>query len=128
MPADPNAVPAPLIPKHDPYAAFRSPDYRCYAIGNLISSLGRQMLGVGIIFEVYARTNSGTALGLTGLMGALPIVLLSLPAGAIADRVNRKHIVLATQLLSTVTSVGLFLLAIEHLSIPAINPLPALVD
>ena len=128
MPADPNAVPAPLIPKHDPYAAFRSPDYRCYAIGNLISSLGRQMLGVGIIFEVYARTNSGTALGLTGLMGALPIVLLSLPAGAIADRVNRKHIVLATQLLSTVTSVGLFLLAIEHLSIPPISPLPALVD
>ena len=61
MPADPPAS------KRDPYAAFRSPDYRCYAVGNLISAFGRQVLGIAIGYEIYQRTHSTTALGLVAL-------------------------------------------------------------
>ena len=121
MSADPPA------PKRDPYAAFRSPDYRCYAVGNLISSFGRQVLGIAIIYEIFERTNSATALGIVGLMGALPIVFLSIPAGLAADRWNRKTIILVTQLVTMLASIGLTVLAFQHLAVPAIAPLAAAV-
>ena len=59
--------------------------------------------------------------GWSGLMGALPIILLSIPAGIAADRLNRKGIILVTQLLSSLTSVGLTVLALEHLAVPAVG-------
>ncbi len=121
MSADPPA------PKRDPYAAFRSPDYRCYAVGNLISSFGRQVLGIAIGYEIYQRTHSATALGLVGLMGALPIVFLSIPAGLAADRWNRKAIILATQLVTMLASIGLTVLAVQHLAVPDVAPLAAAV-
>ncbi len=68
-----------LAPKHDPYGAFRSVNFRFYESGNFISIVGRQMLTIAVEWEVYARTNSATALGLVGLAIALPLVLLSLP-------------------------------------------------
>jgi MFS family permease len=113
---------SPVTPpaKRDPYEAFRSPGYRDYAISGFISMLGRQMLGVALGYEIYQRTHSKTALGLVGLMGALPIILLSIPAGITADRVNRKAIILATQLLSVLTSVGLVILALERVAVPAV--------
>ena len=121
MSADPPA------PAHDPYAAFRSPDYRWYAIGNLISSFGRQVFGIAIGYEIFQRTHSATALGLVGLMGALPIVFLSIPAGLAADRWNRKAIILATQLVSMVASIGLTVLAVHHLAVPNVPALAAAV-
>src|ERR1700675_3106975 len=80
--------------KHDPYAAFRFPAFGFYTAGNLISVSGRLMFMVAVEWEIYARTHSATALGLVGLMIAFPVVLLSLPAGHLADRFSRKHIIL----------------------------------
>src|SRR5438477_5411100 len=104
--------------KHDPYAAFRFPAFGFYTSGNLISVIGRLMLMVSIEWEIYARTHSATALGLVGLMIALPVVLLSLPAGHIADRYQRKYIVLVTQALSAICSLALALVSWQHLAIP----------
>jgi len=104
--------------KHDPYAAFRFPAFRFYTAGNLVSVIGRLMLMVAVEWEIYARTHSATALGLVGLMIALPVVLLSLPAGHIADRFPRKRIVLVTQALSAIFSVALAYVSWQHLAIP----------
>src|SRR5438045_2076504 len=93
--------------KHDPYAAFRISAFRFYTAGNLISVIGRLMFIVAVEWEMYARTHSATALGLVGLVIALPVVLLSLPAGHIADRFPRKRIVLVTQALGSVCSLAL---------------------
>src|SRR5881394_3795026 len=111
--------------KHDPYAAFRFPAFGFYTSGNLISVIGRLMLMVSIEWEIYARTHSATALGLVGLIIALPVVLLSLPAGHLADRFSRKHIILVSQVFSGFMSVALALVSWKHLSIPAIAPLRA---
>src|SRR4029079_19612647 len=86
-------------PAHDPYAAFRFASYRNYWIGGFISVIGRQMVAVVVGYEIFQRTHSGTAIGPVGLAGALPVILLSLPAGQVADRFNRKRILFATQLL-----------------------------
>src|SRR5262249_31412995 len=104
--------------KHDPYAAFRFPAFGFYTAGNLVSVIGRLMLMVSIEWEIYARTHSATALGLVGLMIALPVVLLSLPAGHIADRYQRKYIVLVTQAISAICSLALALVSWQHLAIP----------
>jgi MFS family permease len=104
--------------KHDPYAAFRFPAFVFYTSGNLISVIGRLMFMVAVEWEIYARTHSATALGLVGLMIALPVVLLSLPAGHIADRFPRKRIVLVTQALSAICSLALAFVSWRHLAIP----------
>ena len=104
--------------KHDPYAAFRFPAFSFYTAGNLISVVGRQMLTVSLEWEIYARTHSATALGLVGLVSGLPVLLLSLPAGHIADRFPRKRIVLVTQALSAICSVALAYVSWRHLAIP----------
>src|SRR6187397_349406 len=105
--------------KHDPYAAFRYSGFSFYTTGNLISVIGRLMFIVAVEWEIYGRTHSATALGLVGLAIALPVVLLSLPAGHIADRYNRKHIILISQALSAICSLGLALISWKHLAIPA---------
>src|SRR2546430_16322791 len=90
------AIPTPFDlerPAHDPYAAFRFGDFSLFTVGNLLSITGRLMLAVAVEWEVYARTHSATALGLVGLVIAVPVVTLSLPAGHLADRFSRKHII-----------------------------------
>ena len=112
-------------PKHDPYAAFRSRGYTLFTIGNLLSVIGRQMLAVAVDWEIYARTHSATALGLVGLVFAIPIVGLSLPAGDLADRISRKHIILGSLILTGVTSALLALVSWQHLVIPHFSILRA---
>jgi MFS family permease len=94
-------------PGRDPYSAFRVRGYQLYAGGNFVAVIGRQMLGVAVAYEVYRRTESATALGLIGLAGALPIIFLALPAGHLADRLSRRGIIIATQVLGALTSVAL---------------------
>jgi MFS family permease len=106
------------IPRHDPYAAFRSRGFSFFTSGNLLSIIGRQMLAVAVEWEIYARTHSATALGLVGLVFAIPIVGLSLPAGYLADRISRKQILIVSQIFSAITSALLALVSWKHLAIP----------
>src|SRR5882724_2478529 len=122
------AVPLPIEREpraHDPYAAFRFGDFSLFTAGNLLSITGRLMLAVAVEWEIYARTHSATSLGLVGLVIAVPVVALSLPAGHLADRFSRKHIILVSQIFSAVISVALALVSWKHLSIPPIAPLRA---
>src|SRR5438128_319142 len=120
------AVPLPIereLRKHDPYAAFRFGDFSLFTAGNLLSITGRLMLAVAVEWELYARTHSATALGLVGLVIAVPVVTLSLPAGHLADRFSRKCIILVSQIFSAFASVALAVVSWKHLSIPPISPL-----
>jgi len=111
--------------RHDPYAAFRSRGFSFFTSGNLLSIIGRQMLAVAVEWEIYRRTHSATALGLVGLVFALAIVGLSLPAGHLADRISRKQIILVSQIFSAITSALLALVSWQHLAIPQLSILRA---
>ena len=102
------------VSKHDPYAALRYRDFRLLTIGRVIASLGEQMLGVAVGWELYERTGSTFALGLVGLVQVLPVIALSLWAGHAADRYNRKLVVLISQLLLAVSSLGLAYLSLTQ--------------
>src|ERR1700680_803884 len=110
-----------ILPRHDPFAAFRSRGFSFFTAGNLLSIIGRQMLAVAVEWEIYRRTHSATALGLVGLVFAIPIVGFSLPAGHLADRVSRKHIILVSQIFSAIASAMLALVSWQHLAIPQMS-------
>jgi predicted MFS family arabinose efflux permease len=69
------------------------------------------MINVAIGWELYERTGSALVLGGVGLVLVIPIILLSLPAGHLADRLNRKAIVIVTQVLIALGSLGLTVLS-----------------
>src|SRR5437667_3964385 len=106
--------------RHDPYSAFRFGGFSLFPAGNLLSITGRQMLAVALEWEIYARTHSATALGLVGLVIAVPVVALSLPAGHLADRFSRKRIILISQIFSALASAALALVSWKHLAIPPV--------
>lgn len=97
--------------RRDPYAALRYRDFRLLLAGRFVTSLGNQMLSVAIGWELWLRTHSTFALGLVGLVQVIPVILLSLPAGHVADQYNRKRIVIFTQILLAICSLGLALLS-----------------
>lgn len=86
-----------------------SQDYRRLFTGNAVSYLGRQLTVVAIPFQVFTITKSSVAVGMIGLATLAPLVTLSLAGGAIADAVDRRKLLLVTQLLSAGTSAGLAL-------------------
>jgi MFS family permease len=92
---------------HDPYAALRFKDFRLLLIGRLISSFSSEMLSFAIGWELWIRTHSALALGFVGLAQVIPVLLLSLPAGHVADQYNRKRIVLITQAFLAVCALWL---------------------
>lgn len=99
---------------HDPYQSLRFRDYRLLLIGNFIASLGEQMLTLAIGWELYERTNSAFLLGMVGLVQVFPALLLSLYAGYVADCFNRKLIVVMTQAILVLASLGLTALSYWH--------------
>src|SRR5450432_2094985 len=92
---------------HDPYAALRSREYRFYLFGSLAISIGSNMQSVAVGWELYERTGSAMALAWVGLVQALPIMLLALPSGQLADRQDRRWIVSVGMLVMTTASLGL---------------------
>jgi MFS family permease len=115
--------PPPAPARHDPYAALRVPHYRDYLLGSSFALLGRQAVTAAAIWQVYEWTRSATALGLVGLVNVLPLLALSLPAGAIADRHDRRRLIALGTAAIAVINVALAALAFWHRSIPDLAPL-----
>ena len=99
------------VTKHDPYEAFRVKAFRLYALGWVASLVGSQIQGAAIGWEMYARTGQALALGLVGLAIALPTMILALPAGYLADRYNRRTVMMLSMAGTTLTSLGLAVLS-----------------
>lgn len=107
----------------DPYSSLRHDGYRRYLVGNLLSNIGRQGLSVAVAWQIYKWTNSATALGLVGLVSVLPLIAFVLPAGVLADRFDRRKILIRTSTASSILSVALVLLSVYHTALPNAAPL-----
>jgi len=109
MPSNPPEDPPPTTPVvvHDAYAAIRRPNFRRYWIGNVVSVLGLQMQSVTVIWEVYRRTGNPFDVGLVGLVQVIPVLSLALLAGHVADRMDRKLVIIGALAISVLASLGL---------------------
>lgn len=99
---------------HDPWLALRYRDFQLVLLSRFTASLGEQMVRVALGWEIYERTHDAFFLGLVGLVQVLPVILFSLIAGHVADRYNRKYIVLTTQAGLGVFSLGLAALSFTN--------------
>src|SRR5271170_2057460 len=90
-----------------PYAILRNWDFVFYLTGRFVASFGQQMLTVAVGWELYERTHSTLLLGLVGLTAFVPMVLMTLPAGHVADTRERKQVIIAMQAVLACTSLGL---------------------
>lgn len=111
------------LPTHDPYAALRIANYRDYAIGSFCAMIGRQAIVTAATWQVYHWTHSAAALGLVGLVNVIPLLALSLPAGALADRYDRKRIIALGTAVVGGLNLALALLTFWHAAVPDIAPL-----
>lgn len=94
-----------FFPDIEPLRASR--EFRLLWIGQLISRAGSAIRLVAVPYQVYLLTGSSLAVGLLGLFAAVPIIALSLWGGVIADRVDRRRMLIATNICLTLTSVAL---------------------
>ena len=97
-----------------PYLALRHRDYRRLTISQLFSIVGSQMQVVAINWHVYLLTRSPLALGFVGLTRVVPIVLFSLWAGVLADRMDRRRLMTVTQLAMTTVALALAGVTFAH--------------
>ena len=78
------------------------------------------MLQVALGWELYERTHSALALGLVGLATALPVIILALPAGHLADRIDRKKILVWAQVAFIVAGFALAALSYWRGPVPLV--------
>jgi MFS family permease len=109
------AEPKPTPTRRSSFTALKHRDFRLLWLGQIVSVTGSQMQSVAINWHVYLLTKSALALGLVGLFRGAPIIVCSLVGGVVADAVNRKRLMIATQsvmlataaLLAVATIMGL---------------------
>lgn len=98
-------------------APFRSPIYRWIWTASLASNLGSLIQAVGASWLMTSLAPSPDMVALVQASTTLPIMLLSLPAGAIADIWDRRHIMLIAQCLLLAVSVALAIMTwLGHLT------------
>ncbi len=85
----------------------RQPDFLRFWLSRTLSALGFQIITIVVGWHVYALTHDTFQLGIVGLMQFLPMILLTLPAGAIADRMDRRLVVRVCQSVEALAAMGL---------------------
>src|SRR3989304_1375327 len=79
-----------------PLAALRSSNYRLYWFGSLVAITGEQVRFIAQPYLVYELTGSPLQLGVVGLFSSLSTIALSFLGGALADRLDRRRVLLFT--------------------------------
>jgi len=91
-----------LLPGLSP---LRHRDFALYWIGQCVSQIGTFVEMTATAYLLYAITSSPLLLGLGGLVRGIPILALALFGGALADRIDRKRLLMFTQCAQVVTSL-----------------------
>jgi MFS family permease len=95
------------------FQALWTRNFRLFFIGQMISNTGNGLTNVALILFVLKLTRSGLAVGALAACQFGPLVLLSPLAGVVADRGEKRKLLLVTQILEMLQSVGLAILAVH---------------
>ncbi len=94
-------------------SALRSRNFRLYQSARLMAIIGAEAQAVGVAWQVYQITHSPLKLGLTGLALFLPGIFCMLAAGHVADRYDRRNIILLCYALQAVCTAGILWLSLS---------------
>jgi MFS family permease len=90
-----------------PLAPFRSRDFSLLWFGSFVSQAGSQMQVVAVSWQVYELTKNPLALGAIGVARIVPLVLLALGSGVLADALDRRKLMLFSQIAMMLCSAAL---------------------
>jgi MFS family permease len=84
-----------------------SRDFRLLFSGQLVSTMGTQLTAVAVPYQVFRITHSSLDVGLVSLAQLVPLVVFSMAGGVVADRHDRRRVLMVTELLMALASTGL---------------------
>ena len=91
----------------DPRPLRVSSDFRRLWASGLVSGLAAQMSVVAVLYQVWDLTRSPVWVGTIGLVQAVPMIVLGLLGGAVADALDRRQVVVRTTALQALVAAGL---------------------
>lgn len=97
------------------FSALSNPSYRLYWASQLASSAAVLILSLARGWLVYDMTNSPFLLGVVVGAFSIPIMVLALPGGAIADRVNKRDLMVISEAVAAFLNLGIALLIATNL-------------
>jgi MFS family permease len=100
------------------HSALAHRDFRLYLTGQAISQLGTKMQHAALLWHLYKLTHSPYALGAFGIARVAPLFLFGLVGGVLADRAERRRLLMRTQLMLAIPSLALGLWSYRGLSTP----------
>lgn len=96
------------------FASLGNPNYRRFFIGQSVSLIGTWMQSVAQSWLVLQLTGSGTALGLVIAVQTLPVLLAGPYGGVVADRANKRNLLIGTQSALALLAGTLAILTLSH--------------
>jgi len=105
--------PAPSSPRRG-LECFASRDFRRYQLARVMVILGAEAQAVAVAWQVYSLTHRPLDLGYTGLALFLPGLIFLLPAGHVADRFDRRRVILVCYSLQILCTSALLALTLNH--------------
>jgi MFS family permease len=104
-----------MAPETTGTAAFAYRDFRRYQLARVMVIMGAEAQAVAVAWQVYEITHRAIDLGYTGLVLFLPGLLFLLPAGHVADRYDRRQVILVCYVLQILCTLALLIFALRGL-------------
>ncbi|MRR12952.1 MFS transporter, partial [bacterium] len=105
--ADAAGAPRSIVRRLRTFESFKYRDFRLFFAGALLSNVGSWMQMTALGWLVFDLTNRSGSLGLVNFLGGAPVFFLTVFTGIVADRVNRRWLLIATQVVLMVQA-GIF--------------------
>jgi MFS family permease len=105
--------------KKQTFAALRNRDFRLFWTGLVLSGVGSQFTSVAMAWQIYELTDSAFQIGLLGLARAVPQFALLLFGGLLADAMDRRRLMIATQIGQMAVSATLAIMTLMGQTTPA---------
>ncbi|MEO5509760.1 MAG: MFS transporter [Longimicrobiales bacterium] len=116
--AAPTDAPDPQSPQRAAFRALRHHNFRLFTVGQSLSLIGTWMQSVAVGWLVYRMTDSAFLLGLVSFVGQAPGFFITPFAGVLADRLNKRRIIIVAQALMMLQAVILSVLVLTgHVTI-----------
>src|SRR5882757_10661754 len=106
-----------MAPPKTGTAAFAYRDFRRYQLARVMVIMGAEAQAVAVAWQVYEITHRAIDLGYTGLILFLPGLLFLLPAGHVADRYDRRVVILVCYAVQILCTIALLTFALRGLHI-----------
>jgi MFS family permease len=100
------------------FRSLRHRNYRLFFAGQLLSLTGTWIQMVAQSWLVYDLTHSALWLGIVGFLGSIPTLLFAMLGGAVADRFEKKRVLLLTQSIAALQAFALACIVWQHWATP----------